>query len=176
MLRATHKRNAAAPLHPPIDGVFPRAVQVQPRALVLDTHWLAGDVHRACVDSKRTTLVTAANQQAVRVFCAQHVVDEIVRHHDLWSTEHKSKPIAADVFLRRWYEEYLPLIRVVPDDGIPLQWLSPAERQRVRIAIDAGSRDVPSIKLARILHEGIWCGVFVGGEGWGQLKPPRIGL
>jgi hypothetical protein len=96
MLHAAHERSAVASLHVPTEGVFPRALQVRPRPLVLDTQWLASDVHYACVKGRRTTLVTAANQQAVRVFCSQHVIDEVQRHHDLWSVNHDRRPIPAD--------------------------------------------------------------------------------
>jgi hypothetical protein len=152
MLRATHERNAAAPLHRPTNGAFPSAIRVRPRPVVLDTHWLAKDVHYACVHETRTTLVTAANQQAVRIFCAQHVIDEVLRRHELWSVGHARAPVSAEVFLHRWREGYLPLIRTVPDDGIPLEWLSHAEQQRLGVATASGSADVPSIKLVLALR------------------------
>lgn len=168
MLRATHERNAGAPLHLPTDRVFPSAIHVRPRPVVLDTHWLAKDVHYACVHGKRTTLVTAANQQAVRIFCAQHVIDEVVRHHELWSTGHAQAPISSEGFLCRWSREYLPLIRIVPDDAIPLAWLSPAEQQRVGVVVAAGSADVPSIKLVLALR-----GLYVSKDG--QHSKPHTG-
>jgi len=40
------------------------------------------------------------------------------------------------------------MIRVVPDDGIPLEWFSPAERDRLaQLEIDDAD-DIPSVKLA----------------------------
>jgi hypothetical protein len=48
--------------------------------------------------------------------------------------------------MSRFRDEYLPFIRVVPDDGIPPTWLSPDERTRVGELTDRD--DVPSVMLA----------------------------
>jgi len=160
MLAITHRTHASAPLRLPSEhGVFPDAVTAQPLCAILDTNWLSFDINHACVRNQRTALVTAANQQLIRPFCAQHVADEIVEHVETWSVNAGRAVPVAD-FLHRWYTEYLPVLRVVPDDGVPLEWLSPAERQRVRVAIDAGSRDVPSIKLVLAIR-----GLYVSKDG-----------
>ena len=67
------------------NGVFPDAVMAQPLWAILDTDWLGFDVDHACACNQRTALVTAANQQHLRPFCAQHVADEIVEHVETWS-------------------------------------------------------------------------------------------
>jgi hypothetical protein len=160
MLTNTHRAHASAPLRLPSEhGVFPDAVTAQPLCAILDTNWLGFDINHACARNQRTTLVTAANQQLIRPFCAQHVADEIVEHVETWSLNARRSVPVAD-FLHRWHREYLPVIRVVPDDAVPLEWLSPAERRRVRGAIDAGSRDAPSIKLVLAIR-----GLYVSKDG-----------
>jgi predicted nucleic acid-binding protein len=148
MLTAMHGHAAAAPLKvPSADGVFPAAAIVQPRPLVGDTRFLGADVGYACRQGQRTTLITATNAQVFRLFCAQHVVDEVVEHHGLWS-EHERTTVTSAQFLQRWHHEYRRMIRVVPDDSIPLEWFSPGERDRLaQLEIDDAD-DIPSVKLA----------------------------
>jgi hypothetical protein len=50
------------------------------------------------------------------------VIDEIVEHSLEWTDDAK-RPVPHDDFMRRLREEYLPVIRVVPDDGMPASWL-----------------------------------------------------
>lgn len=118
---------------------------VQPLPVVPDANWLRGDIRYACLHELRTVLVNAANQQSLRVFCAQHVIDEVVEHSWEWS-EAGNPPVSHDDFMSRFRDEYLPFIRVVPDDGIPPTWLSPDERTRVGELTDRD--DVPSVMLA----------------------------
>jgi hypothetical protein len=148
MLTAMHGRASAVALEAPsADGVFPAAGIVQPRPLVGDTRFLGGDVGYACRKGQRTTLITATNAQVFRLFCAQHVVDEVVEHHGLWSG-HKRTTITSAEFLERWRQEYQRVIRVVPDDGLPWEWFSPTERDRLaQLEIDDAD-DIPSVKLA----------------------------
>jgi len=123
MLAITHRTHASAPLRLPSEhGVFPDAVTAQPLCAILDTNWLSFDINHACVRNQRTALVTAANQQLIRPFCAQHVADEIVEHVETGSVSAGRAVPVAD-FLHRWHTEYLPVLRVVPDDGVPLEWL-----------------------------------------------------
>jgi hypothetical protein len=148
MLTAMHGRASGAPLAvPSADGVFPAAAIVQPRPLVGDTRFLGGDVGYACRKGQRTALITATNAQVFRLFCAQHVVDEVVEHHGLWSG-HERTPVTSAQFLQRWRHEYLRIIRVVPDNGIPLDWFSPAERDRLAQLVIDDPDDIPSVKLA----------------------------
>lgn len=128
---------------------FPAAAIVQPRPLVGDTRFLGGDIGYACRRSQRTTMITATNAQVFRLFCAQHVVDEVLEHHGLWS-EHERTTVTSAQFLQRWHHEYLRMIRVVPNNGIPLDWFSPAERDRLaQLEIDDAD-DIPSVKLALV--------------------------
>lgn len=148
MLTAMHGRASAAPLKvPSTDGVFPAAAIVQPRPLVGDTRFLGADVGYGCRNGRRTTLMAATNAQVFRLFCAQHVVDEVGEHHGLWSA-HERTSVTSAQFLQRWHDEYLCMTRVVPDDGIPVEWFSPAERARLAQLERDDADDVPSAKLA----------------------------
>jgi hypothetical protein len=149
MLSGTHDRSALAPLKwPSEDGVFPAASFLrEPRPVVGDTRWLAEDIAYACRENRRTVLVTAANEQIIRLFCSAHVVREIFKNHAIWSSEAKRR-VPSEEFLRRYVTEYMPLMRVVPDDGVPESWLSPSERQRLATLALSNTNDFPSVKLA----------------------------
>lgn len=160
MLAMTHRNHASAPLHPPSEyGVFPDAILTQPLCAILDAHWLGFDVNYACAKNQRTALITAANQQLIRLFCAQHVVDEIVEHVEAWSVN-AGRSVPVENFLRRWFEEYLPVLRVVPDDAIPDAWLSPDELERINALALEDTDDIPSVKLALAIR-----GLYVSKDG-----------
>ena len=76
MLRGTRGRSALAPLEwPSEEGVFPAASFLRkPRPVVGDTRCLAEVIAYACRENRRTVLVTAANEQIIRLFCSAHVV------------------------------------------------------------------------------------------------------
>ncbi len=131
----------------------------QPLCAILDAHCLGFDVNYACARNQRTVLVTAANQQLIRLFCAQHVADEIVEHVEAWSiSAGRSVPVAD--FLRRWYTEYLPVLRVVPDHAIPDAWLMPDERGRINTLAIKDTDDIPSVKLALAIR-----GLYISKDG-----------
>ncbi len=160
MLAITHRTHASAPLCLPSDhGVFPDAIMAQPLCAILDAHCLGFDINRACARNQRTALVTAANQQLIRPFCAQHVADEIVEHVETWSVSAgRSVPVAD--FMRRWYTEYLPVLRVVPDDAVPDAWLTSDERARIETLAIKDTDDIPSVKLALAIR-----GLYVSKDG-----------
>lgn len=149
MLSGTHGRSALAPLQlPSEEGIFPAAPFLRkPRPIVGDTRCLAEDIAYACRENRRTVLVTAANEQIIRLFCSAHVVREIFKNHAVWSSEAK-RPVSSEEFLRRYVTEYLPLMRVVPDDGVPESWLSPSEQRRLATLGLSNTNDFPSVKLA----------------------------
>jgi hypothetical protein len=160
MLAITHRTHALAPLRLPSEhGAFPDAVMARPLCAILDAHWLGFDINYACANDHRTALVTAANQQLTRLFCAQHVVDEIMEHVETWSVSARRSVPVAD-FLRRWYTEYLPVLRVVPDDAIPDSWLTPDERARIDTLAIEDADDIPSVKLALAIR-----GLYVSKDG-----------
>ena len=160
ILAMTHRANASVPLClPSQDGVFPDAIMAQPLCAILDAHCLGFDINYACSHRRRTTLVTAANRQLIRLFCAQHVADEIVEHVEIWSANARRSVPAAD-FLYRWYTEYLPVLRVIPDDAIPEAWLTPDERARIGTLAIKDTDDIPSVKLALAIR-----GLYVSKDG-----------
>jgi predicted nucleic acid-binding protein len=149
ILTDTHSRSAVAPLELPSgEGVFPAASFLRkPRPVVGDTRCLAEDIAYACRANRRTVLVTAANEQIIRLFCSAHVVSEIFEHHAVWSSGAK-RTVPREEFLQRYVTEYMPLMRVVPDDGVPESWLSLSERQRLATLALSDTDDIPSVKLA----------------------------
>jgi hypothetical protein len=117
---------------------------------VVDANRLRNDIRRFCRTGQRTVLVTAANAGCIRLFCAQHVYDEVIEHSGEWTT---TGPVTRNDFLRAWLLQYLPLIRVVPVGQEQLAWLDPPELARVRRLAEPGQDpdDVPSAVLALLL-------------------------
>lgn len=150
MLTTRHAEGAVAPLvGPSDDGVFPDANAIEPLCVVPDTHWLGFDINYACAKRCRTTLVAAANRQLIRVFCAQHVIDEIYEHVERWSAN-AQRTVAVDDYLDWFIREYAPVLRVIPDDAIPTRWLSPNEQARIENLARKDRDDIPSVKLALV--------------------------
>ncbi len=154
MLSLTHARTAGEALSLSSGGAFPSTAWRSPRPVVEDTRVLAEDVAYACRHNRRTTLINLANQQHVRVYCAGHVVEELLTQYPIWTSKARV-PLESSAFLRRWWAEYAPLIRVVPDDGIEDRWLTAAERARVEALRLRDPDDVPSVKLA-LLTRGLF--------------------
>lgn len=154
-------RSAVASMHvsnsrqvirfPSANGAFPADILLHPPPVVLDANRLRSDILRACRTGQRTVLVNAANGGLLRLFCAQHVVDEVAKHSGKWT---EGGPVSRTEFLRTWLLEYLPLIRVVrPNEG-HLALLGPEEAARIRrLAMpDQDPDDVPSAILALLLR------------------------
>jgi hypothetical protein len=151
MVTDMHKYSAVAPIRfPGPQGAFPGDILLRPPPVVIDANILRNDIRRACRTGQRTVLVTAANAGLIRLFCAQHVYDEVIEHSGEWTA---TGPVTRDDFLRTWLLEYLPLIRVVPIGEGHLAWLAPAELARVRHLAQPGQDrdDVPSAVLALLL-------------------------
>jgi predicted nucleic acid-binding protein len=164
MVADMHKASADAPIRfPGPQGAFPEDILLRPPPVVVDANILRNDIRRACRKGQRTVLVTAANAGLIRLFCAQHVHDEVIEHSGEWTA---TGPVTRDDFLRAWLLEYLPLIRVVPIGDEHLAWLGPAELARVRHLAQPGQDpdDVPSAVLALLLGA-----FFLSGDG----KPLR---
>jgi hypothetical protein len=83
----------------------------------------------------------------LRLFCAEHVIEEMTKHAEVWASE---AGIQLDAYVGRWRTDYLPLIRVVkPSSGL----LSPTENERIeRLACGPKKYrdpdDVPTATLA----------------------------
>jgi predicted nucleic acid-binding protein len=110
--------------------------------VVVDANILRCDIARAVKQGHRTVLTSAANEGALRLYCASHVIDEVQEHGERWAME---CGVDYTDFLERWDENYLPLLRLVDTDTLrPL--LSPEEERRISELGDPD--DVPSVTLA----------------------------
>lgn len=133
---------------PSAEGAFPVDYLFRPPPVVPDANRLRNDILYACRHNRRTVLVNAANGGLMRLFCAQHVVDEVAEHSAEWTA---GSPVTRKEFLARWLTEYLPLIRVVhPDEG-QLTMLSPGELGRIQRLRAVDPDDVPSATIALLL-------------------------
>lgn len=142
----TLRQEAGRPIVGPDDaGMFP-SVYLRPMtdvwSFVADANVLRTNILRSCRYG-RTVLVSAANMGALRLYCAQHVIDEVSRHGPRWAAD---AGVEYPEFLRVWRTEYLPLLRLVPEADSLLDMLSEAERERVANLTDRD--DVPSVVLA----------------------------
>lgn len=147
-LRHIHQRSSKEPIgFPSPEGAFPDSYFVPPQLVVPDASRLRDDILYACRNDQRTVLVTAANAGFLRLFCAQHVVDEVAEHSADWT---RDTEVTQTDFLRRWLLEYLPVIRVVSSD-VPASLLSPDEAARVGRLAQIDPEDVPSVRLALVL-------------------------
>jgi hypothetical protein len=156
VLKLAHSRNATAPINGPDEygafassslagGMLGRGVP----PIVADANRLRDDILYSCRNGRRTVLVTAANSGAIRIFCASHVLEEVIEHAREWAME--SRDVSHAQFLKRWSTEYLPLIREVRDGDIPFGLLSPTEIHRIRELYSKDRDDVPSATLALAL-------------------------
>jgi hypothetical protein len=133
------------------DGEFPGGLFADPIPVVVDANWFRADVRYACRSQQRTVLVSAANEQFIRAFCAHHVIDEVLEHFEEWADPPDGQ-VTAEAFIQRFFEEYLPVLRVVPNDGVPDDWLSPGEQDRLARLRAVDPDDIPSVKLAIVLR------------------------
>jgi predicted nucleic acid-binding protein len=151
-LRHVHAENALLPIrHPGPTGAFPDAtfaglIREESLLVVPDTNILLQDIASACKRGRRLALVTAANAGAIRLICAQHVIDEVSEHGADFAEQRDLNPAA---FVLRWQREYVPQLRMIPDGSIPESLLMPHELARVHRLNK--SKDVPSVTLAIIL-------------------------
>lgn len=132
-------------------GCFPGSPLVTAPPIVLDANVLNRDLMRAARKGERTVLLNAANSGMIRIFCAQHVPDEVREHAERLA---KRARVSVGEFLRVWEENYVPLLRRVEVlEGL----LAPAEAERIT-QLDHGPQslcdpdDVPTATLA--LHLG----------------------
>ncbi len=147
-LRDAHIRSSNEVLaFPSATGAFPDSLFLPPPPVVPDSNRLRDDIRYVCRKNQRTTLITAASEGLIRLFCAQHVVDEVFAHGGEWSV---GTNVSRAEFLRRWTLGYLPVIRVVPTTGLS-SLLSPDEAARLAKLEELDSDDVPSATLALAL-------------------------
>jgi hypothetical protein len=144
-----HVRNSHNPIKfPDPSGVFLGKLLADVPPVVVDANWLRNDIKYACRNDQRTTLINVANEGLVRLFCCQHVIDEVVEHASEWTF---GSEVSQESFLHRWLVEYLPLLRVLQDDQVPMNLFTPDESVRIEELRVVDPDDVPSVKLA-IVH------------------------
>lgn len=95
-------------------------------------------------------LVNATNSGMIRLFCAQHVIDEFYERAEEWADKAE---IDLPVFLARWDADYRPVLRLV---DVPPGLLTPAETERIAL-LEHGPKkvrdpdDAPTATLALLL-------------------------
>ncbi len=112
---------------------------------VVDANVLRHDIGYVCRTGQRTALLAATNARIFRLYCAQHVYDEIEKHAAEWAASMKLEP---DAFLTVWRKNYVPLLRLARTEGMETLLLSDerARVERLRLVLDID--DVPSAMLA----------------------------
>ena len=65
---------------------------------------------RTIGENQRTILCSAANSGVLRLFCAEHVVEEVYRHAGEWATTQGLDPVAVEAL---WETSSLPVLRCV---------------------------------------------------------------
>jgi predicted nucleic acid-binding protein len=149
LLSSLHERNATSPIEGPDEnGVlrepFFSSWLGDALPIVVDANILRHEIGRTCRTGKRTILVTGANARAFRLFCADHVLDEVAAHGPKWAA---AMNIEAAAFASAWDSTYLPLIRRV--SAIRLHdVLTAGERDRITSLETVDPDDVPSATLA----------------------------
>lgn len=151
-IAGSHKLNAVAAIRiPTAEGAFPEDILLRPPPVVVDANILRNDIRRAC-RTGRTVLITAANAGLIRLFCAEHVHDEVFEHSGDWTAKGK---VTQEAFLHMWMTDYLPVIRVVSIGKEHQAWLDPAERSRIQDLDQpepiGDPDDVPSAVLSLLL-------------------------
>jgi len=145
-----HRENAAAPIvgSDAMGAFFGQSLDVllgEALPLVVDANVLRNDIGYVCRTGRRTTLLTGTNTHIFRLFCAQHVYDEVEVHTVEWAAEMGLDP---DSYVSVWRENYVPLVHRVWTDAME-SVLSPTERLRVdRLRSLLDIDDVPSAVLA----------------------------
>ena len=149
-LQPIHRQHSVDAIKfPGASGAFPADI-VRPTFLVVaDACCLRDDLLYACRQRQRTSLVTAANEGDLRLFCARHVVLEVVEHAPRWAHERK---VALEDFLARWRDEYLPVIRIVDGEDELVAMLDPIERERIEQLRQVDPDDVASAALGMLLE------------------------
>lgn len=150
MLAEIHSRHAIAPVRcadpqgafaeSVIEAFFGDALPIVP-----DANVLRGNIGRACRDGHRTVLMTGTNTGTFRLFCAAHVVEEVLEHGERWALE---MGIPYDAYMECWNESLSPHLRLVDTIGLRAL-LSPEERKSIDALRDRD--DTPSAMLSLVL-------------------------
>jgi predicted nucleic acid-binding protein len=125
-IQTHHQRNLSKPITGPNEwGVFPDSGLRQVPPIVADANNLRRDLVRSTRTGIRTILVNGANAGMFRIFCAEHVLDEVEEQLQECAD---AAGVERHAVLNNWEENYLPLLRLV---DVQHQWLDPSESERV---------------------------------------------
>lgn len=148
-LKKLHVRSSTAAIRlPNNEGQFPDSALADVPPVVVDANVLLSDVLQSCVrEGRHTTLVAAANAGLFRLYCAEHVVGEVLRKHEDFAAR---KMVSSEAFLAVWEEQYVPQLRILPG-ALPEELLSRAERERIETLRAIDPDDIPSVILSLCL-------------------------
>jgi len=112
--------------------------------IVIDANVLRNCVGPTAKRAQRTVLTSLANRRAARVFCAPHVIEELVEHLDEWAANYG---VSSEDYRNAFERAYQPLLRVVPTDDIE-EMLTPDELAGIQSLRSQDADDVPTATLA----------------------------
>ena len=149
-LKALHVRSSTTAIRlPNSEGQFPDSALADVPPVMVDANVLLSDVLQSCVrEGRHTTLVAAANAGLFRLYCAEHVIGEVLRKHKDFAAR---KMVSSEVFLAVWEEQYLPQLRIIPG-VLPEELMSAAERERIETLRAIDPDDIPSVVLSLCLQ------------------------
>jgi hypothetical protein len=119
---------------PDQNGAFPGSrlhglLRGESLLVVPDTNVLLSDIGHFFRTGMRTVLASAANNGAIRLFCAQHVHEEVYRHSEERAPKYGA---TRSEYLALWAREYLPLMRTIDEGDLPAELLAPAASSRLQ--------------------------------------------
>lgn len=153
--RKTLKEKAAEPVPSHGQGrVRSTMLTSEVRPLVIDANVLRSEILRVTRrGGEPTRLITAASVGAVRLYCAQHVIDEVERHLTEWAEAASADPLEA---ARAWDATHRRLLVCVEDDPATIYLGNEAWRLDVLATSERrhlGDRDdLPTARLALALE------------------------
>ncbi len=115
------RSRSAEIVRPDQNGAFPGSrlhglLRGESLLVVPDTNVLLCDIGHFFRTGRRTVLASAANNGALRLFCAQHVHEEVYRHSEEWAPKYGA---TRSEYLALWAREYLPLMRTIDQGDLP---------------------------------------------------------
>jgi predicted nucleic acid-binding protein len=138
--------------YPSASGEFPEPFLLSvgpndsaPRHTVLDANVIRDDLLKACRTSQTTALLESGARGGLRVYCAEHVPDEVDEHLPEWVSA-----IDLTEAKRVWELCYVPLLRVVDVPRDPP--LTTDEWTRINVLREKDPDDVPTAILTLLIN------------------------
>ncbi len=149
-LNKWHEDHAADPiLFADEEGAFPPARVPLIFPIVVDANVVRSELLRMARTGNRTVLASAAGYGVLRLFCARHVIEEVLRHMDEWSAQGDVDP---ELVRAVWRDSYMRLLRWVDIPSTLLYTSEELGRLRVLADPDKGDRDdLPTAILTLLL-------------------------